>query len=81
VGQRESGRGGKERCRHLGPTERREREREGERAQARQTDRRGPHVSVGGRGRACKLGRLELTGPDWLFYFQGIFICFSIYFL
>jgi hypothetical protein len=74
VGQRErerAGAEGKERRRQLGPTEQRERGREG--ALERQTDRRGPPVSVGGRGRARKLGRLGLTGPDWLFLFPGNF--------
>jgi hypothetical protein len=28
---------------------------------------------TGGRGRARKLGRLRLTGPDWLFLFPGNF--------
>jgi hypothetical protein len=36
-------------------------------ARARQTDRRDPLVSAGGRERARKRGRLGLTGPDWLF--------------
>jgi hypothetical protein len=33
-------------------------------ARVRQTHRRGPHVSAGRRGRARRLGRLGLTGPD-----------------
>jgi hypothetical protein len=49
----------------------RQRGREG--ALARQADRRGPPVSTGERGRASKLGRLGLTGPDWLFLFPGNF--------
>ena len=46
-------------------------EREG--ALARQADRRGVPVSAGGCGRARKLVRLGLTGPDWLFLFPGNF--------
>jgi hypothetical protein len=53
------------------PSSERERGREG--ARARQIDRRGPPVSAGGRVR--KLGRLGLTGPDWLFLFSGNFYC------
>jgi hypothetical protein len=40
-------------------------------ARVRHTDRRGPPVSAGGRAR--KLGRLGLTGPDWPFLFPGNF--------
>jgi hypothetical protein len=40
---------------------------------ARQTDRRGPPISTGGRGRGRKLGRLGLTGLDWLFLFPENF--------
>jgi hypothetical protein len=70
VGQRESGRGGK-RTAPIARPHRAARERGGVSAQARQTHSRGPLVSAGRRGR--KLGRLGLTGPDWLFLFPGDF--------
>jgi hypothetical protein len=54
----------------------------GEGALARQADRQGPPVSAGGRGRARKVGRLGLTGLDWLFLFPGnlylLFYLFSL---
>jgi hypothetical protein len=46
----------------------------------RQADKRGPPVSAVGRWRARKLGRLGLTGPDWLFLFLGNFYFFLFIF-
>jgi hypothetical protein len=68
--QRESGCRGKGTA-HIARSHRAARGRGGVSARARQTDRRSPPVRAG--GRACKLGRLGLTGPDWPFLFPGNF--------
>jgi hypothetical protein len=69
--ERERARVREERRRQDWPTGQREEER-GESERARQADRWGPLVSVGGRARG--LGRLGLTGTHWLFSISRKFL-------
>ena len=66
----------------LGPrSSERERGREGALVGADRRDLPIRHRGRADAGARMGLGRLGLNGLKWLFYFQGISNCFSIYFL